>query len=49
MAGVVLCSVRGLVMVAFRESFRGVSTDLLVASVFIALLLQGFDFILQIF
>jgi hypothetical protein len=36
-------------MVAFRESFRGVSADLLLASVFIALALQGFDLILQIF
>ena len=36
-------------MVAFRESFRGVSLDLLLTSVLIALVLQGFDLFLQIF
>ena len=42
------CSV-GLVMTAFRACFRGASSELLLASVFIALVLQGIDLILQIF
>jgi hypothetical protein len=42
------CGVR-LVMTAFRGAFGGVSSDLLLVSVFIALVLQGFDLILQIF
>jgi hypothetical protein len=43
------CSVRGVVMVIFRAAFEGVSSDLLLTAVFIALVLQGFDFLLQIF
>jgi hypothetical protein len=36
-------------MAAFRACFGGASSDLLLASVFIALVLQGIDLILQIF
>jgi hypothetical protein len=36
-------------MVAFRESFRGVPSDLLLTSVLIVLVLQGVDLFLQIF